>query len=76
MLVVPSFTENVVLVIVAELIFSLNVPLTVDPIDTPVTPFAGAVPVTEGLAVSIVIMTVLDAGDVLPAASLTLAVML
>ena len=77
-LVVPSFTVNVemVLVIVEGFIFSLNVALTFDPTTTPVTPLAGTGLVTVGLTVSIIILRMKDAGLVLPAASLAFAVIL
>ena len=71
---VPSFTVNVELVTDVGLIFSLNVPLTVDPTTTPVAPLVGIVLVTVGLTVSIVTMIALEAGLVLPAALRAFAV--
>jgi hypothetical protein len=76
MVVPPSFSVNVAVVIVDGFIASLNVARILAVTTTLVAPLAGLVLTTVGLTVSMDIVTAVDSGEVFPAASLALAVIL
>ena len=74
--VAPSITVKVEVVTVEGFILSLNVVTMLELTATPVAPSVGLIPATIGLTVSTITLTAVDAGEVLPGASLALAVML
>ncbi len=70
----PSFSVNVDVVMVDGFIASLNVARILALTTTLLAWLAGLVLATVGLTVSTVMITAVDAGEVFPAASLALAV--